>query len=81
MFQNLVSALGRLLNEKPVLLGIGTQMHGLDIAADGGNHGGYIDMGIGMMASAASAGITTVNSMIGTSSGGLGAQSSMKLRL
>lgn len=83
LFSKLVSALGRLLNEKPVLLGMGTQMNGIGVGGIEGHnaHGGYLDMGIGMVTSAASAGLTTVNSMIGTGTGGLGNHSGMKLRL
>lgn len=101
VFAKLVAALGRLLNEKPVLLGSCGQMNGIDVhstmsntsgdtPANGGGaaaltaghgHGGYLDMGLGMMASAANVGITTVGSMIGGPGGGLGAHSGMKLRL
>lgn len=102
LFAKVVSALGRLLNEKPVLLGACAQINGLDVhshlggtgssealagsgagalAAGHGGHGGYLDMGLGMMASAANAGINTVGSMIGGPGGGLGAHSGMKLRL
>lgn len=58
-------------------------MNGLGVSVgEGANgHGGYLDMGIGMVTSAASVGITTVNSMIGSGNGGLGAHSGMKLRL
>lgn len=57
-------------------------MNGIGVSvADPNAHGGYLDMGIGMMASAASAGITTVGTMMGTGAGGLGAHSGMKLRL
>jgi hypothetical protein len=100
VFAKLVAALGRLLNEKPVLLGSCAQMNGIDVhstlsnmssdtlAGGGGvaglaghGHGGYLDMGLGMMASAANVGINTVGSMIGGPGGGLGAHSGLKLRL
>ncbi|ORX41097.1 guanine nucleotide exchange factor in Golgi transport N-terminal-domain-containing protein [Kockovaella imperatae] len=89
IFGKIIASLGRLVNEKPALLGIGSQMHGLGIphseamstGAGTGSSGGYLDMGIGMVASAASAGITTVGSMMGTGSSGLGPQSAMKLKL
>ena len=83
LFAKFVSALGRLMNEKPILLGVGPQMHGLGLPSTEGvdGHAGYLDMGFGMVASAASVGISTVNHMIGTTGGGLGPQSSMKLRL
>lgn len=76
LFSKLVSSLSRLLNEKPVLLGISAQMHGLGLPSD--NNSGLLDMGIGMMAS----GVSTVSSMMVTSAGGgLGIQSGLKLRL
>ena len=83
MFSKIVSALGRLVNEKPILLGAGPQMHGLGVpTTEGANgHAGYLDMGIGMVASAASAGMSTVNSMMRATGGGLGPHSAMKLGL
>ena len=83
LFGKLVSSLGRLVNEKPSLLGIGTQMHGLGLPTVEGSsfNPGYLDMGLGMVASAASVGMSTVGSMIGTQGAGLGPQSAMKLRL
>jgi hypothetical protein len=42
---------------------------------------GYFDMGLGMVASAASVGVSTVSSMMGTMGGGLGSHSGLKLRL
>lgn len=83
LFFKIVSSLGRLVNEKPVLLGVGSQMHGLGIPSTEGAHAhaGYLDMGIGMVASAANAGMSTVNSMIGATGGGLGPHSGMKLGL
>ncbi len=79
LFLKIVSALGRLVNERPGLLGVGPQMHGLGIPSTEGTSGnaGYLDMGIGMVASAASAGM----SIMGATGGGLGPQSGMKLRL
>ena len=83
LFRKIVSALSRLLNEKPVLLGMGVQMNGIGVPSTDNlhSHAGYLDMGLGIMASAASAGITTVNSMMSSGTGGLGAHSGMKLRL
>ena len=54
-------------------------MHGLGTTAGEGinGHAGYLDMGIGMVASAASAGM----SMMGATGGGLGPHSGMKLGL
>lgn len=63
-------------------------MHGLGIPATDPsssntslNAAGYLDMGLGMVASAASVGVSTVNAMMGASGGGLGPHSAMKLRL
>ncbi|KAK4688854.1 hypothetical protein P7C73_g1265, partial [Tremellales sp. Uapishka_1] len=76
LFSKLISAMGHLLNEKPALLGIGTQMQGLGVpAVEAGSstsvNAGYLDMGIGMVATAASVGVSTVSSFMG-SGGGLG---------
>ncbi|WWD20641.1 hypothetical protein CI109_105117 [Kwoniella shandongensis] len=87
LFNKLVSSLSRLVNEKPALLGIGNQMHGLGIpntdptSPGATSHAGYLDMGLGMVASAASVGVSTMNAMIGSAGGGLGPQSSMKQKL
>ena len=82
LFENIVSTLGRLVSEKPVLLGAGPHMHGVGVPSTEASTGqaGYLDMGIGMVASAANAGLSTVNSMIGAT-GGLGSHSSIRLRL
>ncbi|OXM81823.1 hypothetical protein C364_00796 [Cryptococcus neoformans Bt63] len=88
LYSRIISALSHLVNEKPALLGIGTQMHGLGIPATDPsssntslNAAGYLDMGLGMVASAASVGVSTVNAMMGAGGGGLGPHSAMKLRL
>ncbi|BEJ02954.1 hypothetical protein CcaverHIS641_0101290 [Cutaneotrichosporon cavernicola] len=83
LFAKLVSALGRLTNEKPALLGIGVQMHGLGVPASSADHvnASYFDMGIGMVASAASVGVSAVGSLVASGSGGLGPHSAMKQRL
>ncbi|ADV19956.1 hypothetical protein I305_00461 [Cryptococcus gattii E566] len=88
LYNRIVSALSHLVNEKPALLGIGTQMHGLgvpatDLSSSNPNlhAAGYLDMGLGMVASAASVGVSTVNAMMGAGGGGLGSHSAMKLRL
>ena len=84
LFSKLVSSLGKPVHEKPNLLGSGSQMQGLGLpstAAEGPNKdSGYFDMGLGIMASAASAGVSTVSSMM-SNTGGLGNHSEMKLRL
>jgi hypothetical protein len=83
LFAKLVSALGRLINEKPALLGVGVQMHGLGVPASSTEHvnASYFDMGIGMVASAASVGVSAVGQLVASGSGGLGPHSAMKQRL
>ncbi|WWC65124.1 uncharacterized protein I303_107738 [Kwoniella dejecticola CBS 10117] len=87
LFSKIVSSLSRLINEKPVLLGIGTQMHGLGVphmdptSPSTNPHASYLDLGIGMVSSAASAGVNTVNAMMGGQGGGLSSASGVKLRL
>ncbi|EJT47942.1 hypothetical protein A1Q1_03177 [Trichosporon asahii var. asahii CBS 2479] len=84
LFAKLVSALGHLVNEKPALLGVGTQMHGLGVPASSSEHvnSGYLDMGIGIVASAATLGASAVSSaMSGPTAVGLGAHSGVKQRL
>lgn len=90
LYTALISTLNRLATEKPALLGVGSQMHGLGVPAsstDGlhhtGNHatGGYLDMGLGMVASAASVGVSTMSAMMVSETSGLGPISGMKLQL
>lgn len=83
LFAKLVSALGRLINEKPTLLGVGTQMHGLGVPASSTDNvnAGYFDMGMGMVASAASVGVSAMSAMVASSGGGLGPHSAVKQRL
>lgn len=84
LFAKLVSALGHQVNEKPALLGVGTQMHGLGVPASSSEHvnSGYLDMGIGMVASAATMGASAVaGAMSGPTAVGLGAHSGVKQRL
>lgn len=71
------------MNEKPNLLGASDQMHGLGVpTGDGtGPNSGYLDIGFGMVATAANVGVSTVSSMMGSQSGGLSAQSGLKLKL
>lgn len=82
LFQKIVASLGRLVNEKPALLGVGAQMHGLGVPASSTEnvHAGYFDMGFGMVATAASVGVSAVSAALG-SGGGLGSHSTMKQRL
>ncbi|WWC72496.1 uncharacterized protein I206_106458 [Kwoniella pini CBS 10737] len=87
LFSKVVFSLSRLLNEKPALLGIGTQMHGLGVphmdptSPSINPHASYLDLGIGIVSSAASVGVNTVNAMMGGQGGGLSNASGVKLRL
>jgi hypothetical protein len=58
-------------------------MHGLGVpTGEGpGPNAGYLDIGFGMVASAANVGVNTVSSMMGSQGGGLGPQSGLKLKL
>jgi hypothetical protein len=80
---SLVTALKRLVTEKPALLGVGSQMFGVGVHSDGGSSSSYgLDVGgmAGIVATAASATVSGVVGMIG-SSGGLSLQgSAMKLQ-
>jgi hypothetical protein len=84
LFAKIVSAFGHLVNEKPTHLGVSSQIYGLDVppTALASNQAGYFDMGIGMVASAASVGVSAVGAMVGSGQGGgLGFHSTMKQRL
>ncbi|WWC92223.1 uncharacterized protein L201_007177 [Kwoniella dendrophila CBS 6074] len=87
LYSKIISSLSRLINEKPALLGIGTQMHGLGVphndptSPSTNPHASYLDLGIGMVSSAASVGVNTMNAMMGGQGGGLGPASGVKLRL
>ncbi len=82
LFTRLVSALSKLLNEKPVLLGVSDQMRGVGVPTDANSHSGYFDVGLNIVSAAASAGVNTVSSMMGGDKGaGLGMQSGLKQRL
>ncbi|WVO17542.1 hypothetical protein L204_105237 [Cryptococcus depauperatus] len=87
LYTKIISALGRLVNEKPALLGINAQIHGVGVPATDSSssaaslHAGYFDLGLEMVASAASVGVSTMNAMMGASAGGLSSQSTLKLRL
>jgi hypothetical protein len=56
-------------------------MRGLGVPSGDGPNAGYLDIGFGMVASAANVGVSTVSSMMGSQEGGLGPQSSLKLKL
>ncbi|KAH7925996.1 hypothetical protein BV22DRAFT_1111998 [Leucogyrophana mollusca] len=88
VFTSLISALKRLVTEKPALLGVSSQMLGIGVASHGAesmspSSSGYgLDVGgmAGMVATAASATVSGVVGMMG-SGAGLSAQSSaMKLQ-
>lgn len=85
LFSKLVSSLSRLMNEKPNLLGVSDQMRGLGLPSGAGDaagpSSGYLDIGFGMVATAANVGVSTVSSMMGTQGGGLGTHSGLKLKL
>lgn len=81
IFLRIVSSLSHLISEKPALLGMNTEMHGLGLPHDAPNGSGYFDIGMGMVSAAASAGVNTVSSIMGGNSGGLGASSMMRQRL
>ncbi|KAK0441196.1 uncharacterized protein EV420DRAFT_1650111 [Desarmillaria tabescens] len=83
VFTSLVSALNRLVTEKPALLGVGTQMSGVGVHSESGSlsasSSGY-SLDMGGMAAIASATVSGVVGMMGAS-GGLSLQgSAMKLQ-
>ena len=79
VFTDLITALKRLVTEKPSLLGSGTQMGGIGVQQDSGTSGaGNYGLDIGRVASATVSGVV---GMIGSGGGGLSLQgSSMKLQ-
>ena len=83
VFGSLISALKRLVTEKPALLGVGSQMGGVGISSGGIEHPtSVLDVGgmAGRVATAASATVSGVVGMMG-GSGGLSLQgSAMKLQ-
>ncbi|PIL34637.1 hypothetical protein GSI_03416 [Ganoderma sinense ZZ0214-1] len=85
VFTSLITALKRLVTERPALLGVGQQMFGVGVSTHPGStaDGAYgLDVGgvAGMVASAASATVTGVASMM-TTEAGLSVQgSAMKLQ-
>ncbi|RDB21958.1 Protein MON2 [Hypsizygus marmoreus] len=82
VFGSLITALKRLVTEKPALLDVGTQMSGLGVLPEHVGSGYGIDVGgmAGRVATAASATVSGVVGMMGTS-GGLSFQgSAMKLQ-
>lgn len=85
VFTSLITALKRLVTEKPALLGVGSQLLGVGVQHEGMSSSGSsygLDVGgmAGMVATAASATVNGVVGMMG-SSGGLSLQgSAMKLQ-
>ncbi|KAH9933694.1 hypothetical protein B0H21DRAFT_699431 [Amylocystis lapponica] len=86
VFTSLVSALKRLVTEKPVLLGVGSQMFGVGVPTNAGSSSDVSSYGLdvggvaGMVANAASATVSGVASMIGTEAGLSVQTSAMKLQ-
>lgn len=70
IYGDLVSAVRRIISEKPALLGTNEAMQGHGSSHIPGDHyarqGGYLDMGLSAVSSAATAGVSTVSAMIGT---------------
>lgn len=78
VFTSLLAALKRLLTEKPALLGVGTQMGGVGVQAEGGHHH---DSVVGVAGRVASATVSGVAGIIGAGGHGLSLQgSSMKVQ-
>lgn len=83
VFTSLITALKRLVTEKPALLGIGSQMFGIGISSGAdGSPAGYMDVGgvAGMVATAASATMSGVVGMMGPEAGLSVQGSAMKLQ-
>lgn len=81
VFTSLITALKRLVTEKPALLGVNSQMFGVGVPSGGdANYG--LDVGgvAGMVATAASATVSGVAGLIGTGAGLSVQGSSMKLQ-
>ena len=84
VFTSLVTALNRLVTEKPHLLGVGAQMGGVGVAPQAGEGatGSVLDVGgvAGMVANAASATVSGVVGMMGSEAGLSTQTSAMKLQ-
>lgn len=80
VFTDLITALKRLVTEKPSLLGSGSQMGGIGVHQDSGTLGAG-SYGLDMAGRVASATVSGVVGMIGSGGGGLSLHgSSMKLQ-
>ena len=84
---SLITALKRLVTEKPALLGVGGQMSGVGVQAESLSSSGASGptsaaaYGLDMAGRVASATVSTVSGIIGAGGGGLSLQtSSMKLQ-
>jgi hypothetical protein len=62
-------------------MGINTEIYGLGVSNDSTGGSGYLDMGFGIVSAAASAGVSTVSSMMGSAGGGLGPHSGVKQKM
>lgn len=77
---SLITALKRLVTEKPALLGQSAQIGGIGVTVDAST-GGAASYGLDMAGRVASATVSGVAGMIGVGGGGLSVQgSSMKLQ-
>src|ERR1700730_6865562 len=76
VFLSLITALNRLLTEKPALLGVGTQMFGIGVASGEDAGASAAEMVAGMVATAASGVVGMIGSGTGLSMQG----SAMKLK-
>lgn len=82
VFSSLVTALKRLVTEKPALLGVNTQMLGVGVPPPEGAAGYSLDVGgvAGMVANAASATMSGMVGMMGAEAGLSVQNSAMKLQ-
>jgi hypothetical protein len=90
VFAALINMLGRLVTENPSLMGVCPDMQGLGVTSDHAQFSpgtgvsmaaGYLDLGLSVVTSAANAGVSTVNAMMGSETpGGLGNAVAMKLQ-
>ena len=78
---SLITALKRLVTEKPAVLGIGSQMAGIGVQSDSSPASSAAAYGLDMAGRVASATVSGVVGMIGSGGGGLSLQgSTMKLQ-
>ena len=78
---SLITALKRLVTEKPAILGIGSQMGGIGVQSEPSSASSAAAYGLDMAGRVASATVSGVVGMIGSGGGGLSLQgSAMKLQ-